>query len=843
MNKLKRFMAVIAFFAVLGWNFCFADDEYFSDIKDVMDSIYKFDVGDFTKDSSDKSEEKNPVFADLILTLGLIANDADGNFKGSSLLSYKDFYTAVMTLASGQISAEPVYTVGNVTQKDAVLGIISAAGYEYLKVKYQNSADPAGRIASDLGVLKGITYEPEKYITRLQFAQLLYNALFLDTVDTSVLGEYSQNKDSTILNERFSVYEVKGLVNAVNGINIYGGDTPDKGKIQIARAEYKIKDGGYGLFAKYVTAYFKLDKASAVQEILCAYPDEGSYLEIPFSDISECTASYIKYDKNGSQAQTNIHNIKSILYNGDSVTAVPTSKIQKTNDGSVRLIKSSGKGSYDILVIKSYENFLLSSVNTREKSFKLSYNGKMNGENKITLNDAGNLIISKKGEYYDNLSVLSPNTAISVYQNADKSFTEILASEKRISGDVSSIDSKNNVYIGEDKYTLSEEYKSLSLSQTNADEITASSSGLFYISQNGYINGFKSDSAEKTAYFRAVKKSGLIDKSVFVRLFNEKGEWETLTVSEKVKIDGSSPDATDSIYNALNDGKILDTVIKYRKNQKDEITYIDTINPDSTPTDKSMKFEADYSGKLSWNGICIEAEGTYYKLNDDTVIFKVPDNRENEKRYSILPFSSVEKEVKLNFKLYNSDRFLNIGAALMVSDTAAAAGSLSKLNVFVTSVNPAFYNDEDCYSLNGYLFNQTTKQIEEISYFMAEDAFDDYPVKKNGVYNVTFSDENMIKSAVEFYTPDITSDFYTKLTSDPNQSYYLLGTIMDFDTESNMLLVRVNNSEYAFSMNSIAIFEKANGEFIEAGVGDLELGDRVFVEGHWGTSVVTLLIR
>lgn len=66
---------------------------------------------------------------------------------------------------------------------------------------------------------------------------------------------------------------------------------------------------------------------------------------------------------------------------------------------------------------------------------------------------------------------------------------------------------------------------------------------------------------------------------------------------------------------------------------------------------------------------------------------------------------------------------------------------------------------------------------------------------------------------------------------------------MDFDTESNMLLVKVNNSEYAFSMNSIAIFEKANGEFIEAGVGDLELGDRVFVEGHWGTSVVTLLIR
>ena len=68
MNSLKRFMAVITFTAVaFQAALSYADENYLYNIKDVMESIYKFDVGAFNENtSSDTEKGKYPESVDFI---------------------------------------------------------------------------------------------------------------------------------------------------------------------------------------------------------------------------------------------------------------------------------------------------------------------------------------------------------------------------------------------------------------------------------------------------------------------------------------------------------------------------------------------------------------------------------------------------------------------------------------------------------------------------------------------------------------------------------------------------------------------------------------------------------
>ena len=171
MKKIKRIIALYLVFALTSGVAAFAEtptldelyEKYMSDVADI-DRVYKYD---FVEAREEEQEEKStelqyPEAVQIVTALGIMDYLDDEDFGEGETVSFGEF-TGIMDMLSDSIDFSKASGYNDsmaVKSGDAVNFIIEAIGYHIFDGKYKIE-NPRHRTATELGILKGISFNPE----------------------------------------------------------------------------------------------------------------------------------------------------------------------------------------------------------------------------------------------------------------------------------------------------------------------------------------------------------------------------------------------------------------------------------------------------------------------------------------------------------------------------------------------------------------------------------------------------------------------------------------------------------------------------------------------------------
>lgn len=856
--KVKRKIALIL--ALLSFmQFCttYAED-YFEGMENVMDSIYKYDLGEFV-DSNETDEVKGEYERDIniVCSLGIMSLKDSGSFEGTASLGNSDFYDAISALQSKDYTIESDNILdGNITYRKALTAILSILGYDGEQVMYDSEEEWITVCSSELKLTKNLSVNLDKFIQRQEFARLLVNSFDVDiakpTIYTSNNLLYTSQKGVNILMENLDIYKIKGCINAVPGINIYSGEAPDFGVIEIDRVRVNVGKCSYAydMVGTSVTAYKKIDDNTGEQVLLyCEEDSKNPSVYFGLDEISDYSSSYIYYEKNGTEKKLKISSLKYIIYNGEAKNDISILDNIKDLEGSISVCDSTGTG-YDVIIIKTYASYLVDSVDLYENRIRLAYGAKFDGKSYIEIKDNEDFILNVDGVYTTDLSVIKPKMVVSVLQNNSASCTEIRVSSKNIYGEVKSYNSEgNSVLIDEEEIKIDSGYIELyETSQGRVSKITSGTIGTFYISSLGYIAGFKDNNAKLHGY---IKRAYLSDdgETVQIKLFSEEGKWENLGLKESLKVDGKKITAAEFL-SYFQSHEIQNTIIEYGINEKNEVKEIDTIILGENEQKKSsMRIDYTFSGiNKYWTGLWSVTIDAKCRADENTVVFCIPLNGD-ERRYEIASYDSGSvTNQQGKFEFYNSDEFLLAKYVVLSKSATGGIGSVEIGDnvIMFTEINPILDEDDNViWKIDGIEFIGTKKatgNCKTKELYVEDDVLESFNLTENAVYTVNYDSDGYVHGVVKLMDCSDKKDFKVS-TSNKNQVIYQCGTVKAVDPTTKMLLLSNAGEETSWCMRAIAVYDSATGKTRMADASDIYVGDRIFVCGNLGHLKASLVIR
>lgn len=469
----------------------------------------------------------------------------------------------------------------------AVISLVKLVGYD------SDAIDAGGTfnmgymsVASDLGILKGVSLGENDYITYAQAGKLIYNTLEVPLVEIRFAGSdvyYQENEDKTILTEYLNIYEVKGIVNATSDYARTGYSVTPDNIILIGSGEYIIsKSDMKEYFGMEITGYYKYDEDAEESTLLKIVPkNEDSVLNLKPRDIENYDAvsgSYTYYkDEIGKEKTAKLAAGVEWFYN---YNAVETKQQTESMDfvpevGSVRLIDVDNDSKYDIVIILSYDTGIVSY--TREGFVVTKDN-----QSKI-LTDSDTEIVDKNGNPYSSVLDITENSVIHViYRKDGYTADKIIVVTDIVEGTISEIDVTEMTVSIKDgaAYYVTDKNKAI------LDELKDNKNVTLYLDINKNIAGYKLGITGDMLYgylirFRSYESEENGENVLEISFYDvSEKKIKKLFAAEKIKIDetryttNTYSIAVDNFHDE--DGVLYDQLIRYKQNSDGEITEIDT---------------------------------------------------------------------------------------------------------------------------------------------------------------------------------------------------------------------------------------------------------------------------
>ncbi len=793
---------------------------------DYMEDVYRFDVEGVASVTN--------VKYNLILKLGILQSTDAGAF-----LKISDYKNAVEVLMGGtNIYAEEK---GKVNLRTALKGLIEALGYPQELAKVSDNDAGIRTVASRIGLLKGIELKMTDYITNEQFADILFNALNAEIGYLPGLVISGPVSDNTPLGDIFNTVEIKGTVNAIEGINLYGTNAISKGFVQIDRTDYLIGDTAVeNYLGCRIKGYARYSEDSGEFTLLhVEKEDEENSLVINFDDIVSFNSTRLTYtNAEGNEKSVNISGITSIVYNGKYMTGVNLSEVLSDADGRVELQSVTGNGSFEMAVVWTYRYYVVDTVDVDEEVIRLKYNALYNDENYIPIDTNARIRVFMNGGVF-NWNELLTNNVIRVLSTYDGSYMEIDTSSSTLRGSVNETSEEDNtVIIGSNTYTISNDYhKCVKDTQSGLKKIEAGMQGTFYISSDDKIVGFKAGSQYSFGYLKNVIYDE--DNEIYkIKYLSEDGEWRITKFSDYLIVDGKRMTAEDAgKYLVANKSDITENICRYKSNgvdmanQGDSLVFIDTMvdaAEEQTDTDR-MRHCGSFEQYMNFR--CIYLIGSNYQLSKDTVIFRVPDNLSKEDDFDVMMNTQLpwgDEDIKVPLELYNPNRYYLIGAAIYKGgeDAVGQEGFILIKNIF-----SAFDEEEEeiVYKVKGIYLNGAAN--EEREYIVTQDVAEKLASFKEGDIHRYAVNGDKISGIMDYFSSGWTLP-EPKSIYRYHDYHYISGTVKDRDPENKLLVVDYGNSNIALTRieKKVVVIDKTDGkpEVRVADYSAIQTGDKVF---------------
>ncbi len=257
---------------------------------------------------------------------------------------YKEIVSAseqgIVTGYNGQIRPDDP-----ITKEEAMIITIKAMGAVAIPREFVDS------LVEELDLYDGVTRG--KTVSVSEMKRILYNALFTNSFNFYISnGKFTLNlnKNETFLNKIWNIYPIEGVVEAADGVSIYG-ESSDSAYIEISGSSLLKGTFSAGqLLGMNVKAFYEEKDTGNV--LIWAYTTKDNRVsEYTYRDFASYTGqTFVFYDEN-SVERYNIGPRTTYILNGDLLEGSQISAQMTAAKREYRLIDNDRDNIYDIVIV------------------------------------------------------------------------------------------------------------------------------------------------------------------------------------------------------------------------------------------------------------------------------------------------------------------------------------------------------------------------------------------------------------------------------------------------------------------------------------------------------------
>lgn len=630
--------------------------------------------------------------------------------------------------------------------KDAIKILLDSMGYkEYASVK-GDGLNGYMELYTRLKMSKGISTGFNDILTRGEAAILLSNAIDINIMDINgVMGDdvsYGVSETRTIISQMRNIYKVRGTVIANEFTSINQSGATNYAAVKIDSELYL--QGNTGIckdLGMLVEAYY-VDDEKGKEIIYYEYHTSNTVLEITAQDISDATKSQITYYENSRKMSAKIESGTKVIYNGKYYGKVLNiaENMLKPAVGRIKLIDNDHNGVYELIIVHNEKTYVVDEYSASRGI--LTHNNDFGVNAPIDLQDEEkDFIIEKDGKKVD-YSAIKKWDIVNVEISADNSLYTLTVSDKTVSGVLNAVD-EDAIYIDDTKYLFNKNTITLT-SVILGEKVSA------YLDNYGNISAYQYADGEMSGkYGYLVKAAGdksPFKKTTYFQIFNTDGKFEDFASAEKISIDGYIKKESNEVISALTasgydkdnvKGNGVYQLIKYTINDNDEISYIDTLEPNKRQTETDLtlyaeKAERQLGGSYKYFHKKGDKSAVRFNMTDDTYIFDIPTDKSDLDNYTMRDTSYFNLDTPVVMEAYDSVD-LGIVSVCIINTGGATGGDNFALHdkYFRIVAKKVMERDEDgnyaekiyagtLNELRGYSITDETKVYKMISQTKAE---------------------------------------------------------------------------------------------------------------------------
>ena len=689
-------------------------------------------------------------------------------------------------------------TVGEVAKM-----IVSELGYKEVALDKAEGNLGFVTVAKMIGVLDGLSVSERDALCWSDFITMLYNAMDIEIMhligyNADGTVKYAKKAGLTMLNVYFDTYKISGVVNANAYTSIDDNADAGDGRVCIADTVMEVGESGAdGLLGYHVTGYAK--ENNGIYTILyCKADDMNRTWEIAADNLMPNDSSWSAYrivyeDENDRKKQLSLPSCISVVYNGIQLFDYTADDL-KIETGKITAIDNNTDGVPEVVLVSSYENYVVESVNLSNKTVYCKY-GKT-----LCLDDslADVNIKSVKGEKYS-LEDLTEYTVLCVEKSKDSSLINAVVCKNKVSGLVNQLREENGYtvfYLDSGKYSISKEW--MQSSYSGKPEIKAGMRLLAYLDKDGKAAAIiEKSSGVIYAFLYGVKTEGGFSSSSVIRTFTEYGTWEDFYVSENVDVNGVRVESGDvaSLPTVVNNKETIQQLVKIYVNDNNEVSKIYTaVNQSEAVDSDALVIGGSVNG--TFKKLTLSFNNCQYTINNSAKIFVTPkkNGQYYEEAFEVVTVSALKNDRKYNLKLYDLTVTNTAKVGWLDGGSIADTDYWNNYAVYVKNVVTVYENDDTNIAL------ECINKGVEVTYLAIDDLMIE-GVKSGDIIIVHLNTKGYINAdAVKLYEAGSTFEPGGKgfvlgtsaISSESGEAYAYYGTVTA--KEDDMILIDTGTS-------------------------------------------------
>lgn len=622
-------------------------------------------------------------------------------------VSIKDSrYQNIMYMAKTQIvkgvSAVEFAPDDEIRYNDACAVMVRILGYNF------GQSENYVTEANKYGIINGAASDNDK-VTRRSALRMMYNMLFSKLNMEVTINNIKVTEKGLFMTERFGIHETYGVVEDDGTTALAGVSTIGKDNIKIDGNVYADKTTADCLGCNVYAYYKEIDGSDTVIHI--NVPDTKNIIEeYNASDIKDFDGSgyevYTNEQKNKSKARKLVKDYK-IIYNTEAVTGGISQnelkKYMKPYAGNVKLIDNNNDGSFDIVIVVSYETVV---VKWFAGNTKTVYNKYADPES-LSFDGIERVEAEDLSGNYMTVDSVAENNVLSVMRSISGDYIKVIISGEYAQGTVlSATGDMEEITIGDKTYAVAEELKQYVTLPPMGTKVKA------FLRHDGKIAYIENQVGENglMVYIQKAYYSDNNSDRVILRTYNENKEAKDITVAERVNIDGQTFKTAEKVMEYIKgQGTGLNNVALMKFNDAGEAVSIDLPYKDgnytSGETEKSWHIVSGmYMANTALDSGILDGK---IGVDDMTKVFIVNENGAVEDCWIANIYAAYVSDyaAKYTYSVYTTDDSTMLAEAVIIYrditgyDLHNSAVAARRPRMIVTQITQALNPDTNdlCY--------------------------------------------------------------------------------------------------------------------------------------------------
>lgn len=878
----------------------FAAEEAAEEIdgQSVVEKLYRLGIVNEELYSSytPEGEITRAEFADIAAALmGIKAEtNADVSKVFSDVTADTKYASSIFQLYAAGImigdDAAAFYPEKSITYDEAVKTAVVMLGLYDIANANGGYVTGYREYAARSGILTGVAGTADSALNQKSVYKLIDNLIDAPVfvIDSYVNGEpkVSQDKDTTFLSDSLNISVYEGIVTAFENTSLMD-DTEDVGDntIRVGANLFTLEyTDGTEFVGYYVKAYCNDDNDEALYVEITKKNDTLRVMSDDIEDSTDLEALHYRIN-NGRIKYADFSSEAVFMYNGKKLAA-PQPQELVPDEGMVTLIDNDGNGKYDIVVIESYEVFVVDGILSEEEKIKVKY-----GMDPICLSENDNV---RSKIYLDGepaaITDLSKWNVISVKRSKNTTgmiLCEVWASTQSMEGYLSesNLDAEkySDYYIkisGDDtEYKISSSYiDRVKSGATDSSWPAYDTQTTFYLDLFGKVAAIRSISTSKNYGYMLRCFYDFEADQAYIKLFTKDAEFITFSASEKIKVDDTKVEHEDLesvMQSKTKDGTVHQLVV-YTANEENEITKIQTAKD---KTAENFYVTKDDEFVLNWSPGINASTGNYYGvrfykylaenqpyyfLEGTTLNFQIPKDLSREQDFKIVTkLSSTDVSLSGPIQVYDAGPGGLIGAIV----SSPKEDNNFSLPAIVSKVRENLDDDgAPCKEIVFFDGSSVFVKPADVSYSYPTKLDNGYVVNWSSLVNYTkYTVDDVVKGDVIEYTT--TEDGYMDLMriivkiDDMGPSRVdgdhlakngsIFGTVHSVSDNKRTAIVEYTDYlstlttryQSLFVNGTIYKIDTETREIDYSSTADLDPGDKVLVNSFWWSAKIVIVYK